>query len=86
MNNLVLANCHVATECVVRSIAETCFQLVDLDLSNCHITDTGSFCVLAQLKKLIALNLYRTNVTNPELKAIIASNQVQTLIFEQFMN
>ena len=37
---------------VLLAIARTCQYLVDLDLSNCHIINTGSFGILSKLTSL----------------------------------
>ena len=76
LKNLLLSNCHVADGSVLLAIARTCHFLVDLDLSGCHIIDTGSFGVLASLDGLQHLNLYRTQIGHNELKLILTSNAV----------
>ena len=38
--------------------------LVDLDLSNCHIINTGSFGIWSKLTTLQQLNLYQTQIGN----------------------
>ncbi len=43
LNHLVLANCHVATYSVLHIVASTCKNLIELNLSNCHILESGSF-------------------------------------------
>ena len=35
---------------VIVAAARTCFHLVDLDLSNCHVLDTRNFGVLSMIK------------------------------------
>ena len=62
---------------MIVAVARTCFFLVDLDLSNCHVLDTGTFGVLSMLNNLNHLNVYRTQIGNNELKLILASNKVR---------
>ena len=55
-------------------LGRTCKQLVDLDLSNLHYIETGSFGPIALLNNLQQLNLYRTRIGTRELSDIINSN------------
>lgn len=73
--HLLLANCHVATMDVIEIVGATCKNLVEIDLSNCHILDTGSFYDLRHLCNLKSLNLYRTQICRTELKAILMANK-----------
>ena len=75
---MAFSDFYSATRDVMVAVARTCFHLVDLDLSNCHVLDTGNFGVLSMLNNIQMLNLYRTQIGNNELKLILSSNKVGT--------
>ncbi len=67
---------QVATSEVVDMVGRFCLNLVDLNMSNCHILDTGSFKVLGRLQDLQHVNFYRTQIGQFELNTIIQANKV----------
>jgi len=63
---LNVSNCHIFTVECLRSVSKFCKNLEHLNLANCHMLD--QFFTVPSLK---SLDLYRTQIRTPDLKAIV---------------
>lgn len=70
---LRLSACRFTTFENLKTIASTCTQLEELDLSSCRCIPKEAFEHLAELKNLTRLNLYRTTIAEPAMHTIIRS-------------
>ena len=70
-----MSNCHVVTQEVFAQLGNSCPNLEELSLSNCHTLDVNSLVCPENMSRLRSLNLYRTNILTVELKRILLNNR-----------
>lgn len=76
ITSLVMSNCHVVTQEVFGQLGNSCPNLEELNVSNCHTLDVNALVYPENLRRLRVLNLYRTNILTSELKRILCSNHL----------
>ena len=69
-----MSNCHVVTPDVFGQLGNSCPNLEDLNISNCHTLDVNAIVCPENMTHLKSLNLYRTNILTSELKRILLNN------------
>ena len=69
-----MANCHVVTHEVFGQLGNSCPNLEELNISNCHTLDVDAMVYPENLTRLKRLNVYRTNILTSELKRILLNN------------
>ena len=75
LTSLIMANCHVLTHEVFGQLGNSCPNLEELNVSNCHTLDVNAIvCPEKNLNQLRSLNVYRTQILTSELKRILLNN------------
>ena len=74
ITSLIMSNCHVVTQEVFGQLGNSCPNLEELNLSNCHTLDVNAMVCPENMSRLRSLNLYRTNILTAELKHILLNN------------
>jgi F-box/leucine-rich repeat protein 4 len=74
ITSLIMSNCHVVTQEVFGQLGNSCPNLEELNLSNCHTLDVNAMVCPENMSRLRSLYLYRTNILTAELKHILLNN------------
>lgn len=75
LTNLRLNSCKFLTSSCIELIGMTCENVRELSLRNCYPSNSRDFAVLARLKNLERLDLFRCGIENLPLLNILKSNR-----------